>query len=444
MNVKSLGVVSALILIMFMSAIETSIISLALPSIKDDLGVQGNIALIFAVYFIAIVVANPIVGELLERVKIVYLTLFGLLVFMLGSLFSGMSMSFEMLILSRALQGFGAGVLMALSQIVPKLAFPIPLRYKVMGIVGSVWGISSLIGPLIGGGILEISTWHWLFFINIPIAMIAGVIVLFTFHFNEAAVTEKVKLDYKGLALFYVFVGLLVFSVTYTAHLYWNIVTLVAAIIVAFLMYNVERKVHKPFVPINQFTKPITRVFMTDFLYALILMGLNLYIPLYLQEVHGLSPLQSGFVILPMSLAWMFMSFVLDKLETRMTRKALYIFAFFLLTLCCIVIFVASAKPIFIAASLILSGLSFGIVYTKNSVIVQEETAVSQMKRMMSFYTLTKSLGNAVGSSVAGLIYAAPLIFVTFPIQNTMIFSIIILIMLFILWSLKGKQQVEG
>ncbi|PNZ62438.1 MFS transporter, partial [Staphylococcus condimenti] len=168
MKLKSIGVVTALVLIMFMSAIETSIISLALPTIKNDLNVTASISLVFSVYFIALVIVNPLVGELLSRFKLIYVTLTGLLLFTIGSLFSGLSTTFTLLIISRFVQGLGAGIMMVLSQIVPKLAFEIPLRYKIMGIVGSVWGISSIIGPLLGGGILEFATWHWLFFINIP------------------------------------------------------------------------------------------------------------------------------------------------------------------------------------------------------------------------------------------------------------------------------------
>ncbi|RIO71075.1 MFS transporter, partial [Staphylococcus haemolyticus] len=128
---------------------------------------------VFTVYFIALVVANPIVGELLTRFKILYIAMVGVFLFGIGSLMSGMSGTFIMLIISRIVQGLGAGVMMSLTQIVPKLAFEIPFRYKIMGIVGSVWGISSIIGPLLGGAILEFATWHWLFFINIPIAVIA-------------------------------------------------------------------------------------------------------------------------------------------------------------------------------------------------------------------------------------------------------------------------------
>lgn len=173
MKLKSIITVTALILIMFMAAIETSIISLALPTIKNNLHAGNLVSLVFTVYFIALVVANPIVGELLSRFKIIYIAVTGVALFAIGSLMSGLSETFTFLIISRVIQGFGAGVMMSLSQIVPKLAFEIPLRYKIMGIVGSVWGISSIVGPLLGGAILEFATWHWLFFINIPIAIIA-------------------------------------------------------------------------------------------------------------------------------------------------------------------------------------------------------------------------------------------------------------------------------
>ncbi|SUJ52891.1 multidrug ABC transporter [Staphylococcus aureus] len=140
MRLKSIITVIALILIMFMSAIESSIISLALPTIKQDLNAGNLISLIFTAYFIALVIANPIVGELLSRFKIIYVAIAGLLLFSIGSFMCGLSTNFTMLIISRVIQGFGSGVLMSLSQIVPKLAFEIPLRYKIMGIVGSVWG----------------------------------------------------------------------------------------------------------------------------------------------------------------------------------------------------------------------------------------------------------------------------------------------------------------
>lgn len=406
MRLKSIVTVIALILIMFMAAIESSIISLALPTIKQDLNAGNLISLIFTAYFIALVIANPIVGELLTRFKIIYIAIAGLTLFTVGSLMSGLSTHFSMLIISRVIQGFGSGVMMSLSQIVPKLAFEIPLRYKIMGIVGSVWGISSIIGPLLGGGILEFATWHWLFYINIPIAIIAIILVVWTFHFPEEKTVAKSKFDTKGITLFYIFIGLIMFALLNQQHLYLNIIGFVLAILVALRLFNVEKKVSSPFLPVAEFNRMITLVFITDLLTAVCLMGFNLYIPVYLQEQLGLSPLQSGLVIFPLSVAWITLNFNLHHIEAKLSRKVIYLSSFTLLLLSSIIIAFGIKLPILIACVLILSGLSFGYIYTKDSVIVQEETSPIQMKKMMSFYGLTKNLGASIGSTIMGYLYA--------------------------------------
>ncbi|HCY7755937.1 TPA: MFS transporter [Staphylococcus aureus] len=406
MRLKSIVTVIALILIMFMAAIESSIISLALPTIKQDLNAGNLISLIFTAYFIALVIANPIVGELLTRFKIIYIAIAGLTLFTVGSLMSGLSTHFSMLIISRVIQGFGSGVMMSLSQIVPKLAFEIPLRYKIMGIVGSVWGISSIIGPLLGGGILEFATWHWLFFINIPIAIIAIILVVWTFHFSEEETVAKSKFDTKGITLFYIFIGLIMFALLNQQHLYLNIIGFVLAILIALRLFNVEKKVSSPFLPVAEFNRMITLVFITDLLTAVCLMGFNLYIPVYLQEQLGLSPLQSGLVIFPLSVAWITLNFNLHHIETKLSRKVIYLSSFTLLLLSSIIIAFGIKLPILIACVLILSGISFGYIYTKDSVIVQEETSPIQMKKMMSFYGLTKNLGASIGSTIMGYLYA--------------------------------------
>lgn len=406
MRLKSIVTVIALILIMFMAAIESSIISLALPTIKQDLNAGNLISLIFTAYFIALVIANPIVGELLTRFKIIYIAIAGLTLFTVGSLMSGLSTHFSMLIISRVIQGFGSGVMMSLSQIVPKLAFEIPLRYKIMGIVGSVWGISSIIGPLLGGGILEFATWHWLFFINIPIAIIAIILVVWTFHFSEEETVAKSKFDTKGITLFYIFIGLIMFALLNQQHLYLNIIGFVLAILIALRLFNVEKKVLSPFLPVAEFNRMITLVFITDLLTAVCLMGFNLYIPVYLQEQLGLSPLQSGLVIFPLSVAWITLNFNLHHIEAKLSRKVIYLSSFTLLLLSSIIIAFGIKLPILIACVLILSGISFGYIYTKDSVIVQEETSPIQMKKMMSFYGLTKNLGASIGSTIMGYLYA--------------------------------------
>ncbi|HDI7715706.1 TPA: MFS transporter [Staphylococcus aureus] len=441
MRLKSIITVIALILIMFMSAIESSIISLALPTIKQDLNAGNLISLIFTAYFIALVIANPIVGELLSRFKIIYVAIAGLLLFSIGSFMCGLSTNFTMLIISRVIQGFGSGVLMSLSQIVPKLAFEIPLRYKIMGIVGSVWGISSIIGPLLGGGILEFATWHWLFYINIPIAIIAIILVIWTFHFPEEETVAKSKFDTKGLTLFYVFIGLIMFALLNQQLLLLNFLSFILAIVVAMCLFKVEKHVSSPFLPVVEFNRSITLVFITDLLTAICLMGFNLYIPVYLQEQLGLSPLQSGLVIFPLSVAWITLNFNLHRIEGKLSRKVIYLLSFTLLLVSSIIISFGIKLPVLIAFVLILAGLSFGYIYTKDSVIVQEETSPLQMKKMMSFYGLTKNLGASIGSTIMGYLYAIQSGIFGPNLHNVLSAVAVISIGLIVLWVVFFKEQ---
>ncbi|SHB74867.1 Multidrug resistance protein B [Staphylococcus aureus] len=441
MRLKSIITVIALILIMFMSAIESSIISLALPTIKQDLNAGNLISLIFTAYFIALVIANPIVGELLSRFKIIYVAIAGLLLFSIGSFMCGLSTNFTMLIISRVIQGFGSGVLMSLSQIVPKLAFEIPLRYKIMGIVGSVWGISSIIGPLLGGGILEFATWHWLFYINIPTAIIAIILVIWTFHFPEEETVAKSKFDTKGLTLFYVFIGLIMFALLNQQLLLLNFLSFILAIVVAMCLFKVEKHVSSPFLPVVEFNRSITLVFITDLLTAICLMGFNLYIPVYLQEQLGLSPLQSGLVIFPLSLAWITLNFNLHRIEAKLSRKVIYLLSFTLLLVSSIIISFGIKLPVLIAFVLILAGLSFGYIYTKDSVIVQEETSPLQMKKMMSFYGLTKNLGASIGSTIMGYLYAIQSGIFGPNLHNVLSAVAVISIGLIVLWVVFFKEQ---
>ncbi|HDP2753378.1 MFS transporter [Staphylococcus aureus] len=441
MRLKSIITVIALILIMFMSAIESSIISLALPTIKQDLNAGNLISLIFTAYFIALVIANPIVGELLSRFKIIYVAIAGLLLFSIGSFMCGLSTNFTMLIISRVIQGFGSGVLMSLSQIVPKLAFEIPLRYKIMGIVGSVWGISSIIGPLLGGGILEFATWHWLFYINIPIAIIAIILVIWTFHFPEEETVAKSKFDTKGLTLFYVFIGLIMFALLNQQLLLLNFLSFILAIVVAMCLFKVEKHVSSPFLPVVEFNRSITLVFITDLLTAICLMGFNLYIPVYLQEQLGLSPLQSGLVIFSLSVAWITLNFNLHRIEAKLSRKVIYLLSFTLLLVSSIIISFGIKLPVLIAFVLILAGLSFGYIYTKDSVIVQEETSPLQMKKMMSFYGLTKNLGASIGSTIMGYLYAIQSGIFGPNLHNVLSAVAVISIGLIVLWVVFFKEQ---
>ncbi|REH89235.1 MFS transporter [Staphylococcus felis] len=442
MGFKQLSVIVSLVLIMFMSAIETSIVSLALPTMRDDLNAKLPISLVFTVYFVGIVLAIPILSELMSRVKIIYVTMLGLILFIGASLLSGLSASFEMLVFARLIQGIGAGVNMSLAQIVPKLAFEIPFRYKVMGIVGSVWGISSILGPFLGGFILEVSTWHWLFFINIPIGLIAMAFVLYAYQFDSETISRP-AIDYIGMALFYILIVLLMFAVLYTHYLWMNIVALGLFFIGLVYLIRYSKRQRVTFLPIKEFKSLIRLAFLTDFLVAVILIAFNVFIPTYLQDVLGLTPLQSGLIIFPLSIGWLFINFNLNKIESKLTIKLLYIVAFSILVFGGLNLIFNAFHPIIIAITLFFAGMSFGTAYTKDSVLVQEHVSPESMKKMMSLFTLTRNLGNSIGSAVIGYVYALQMRITQVPIQNIMLFCIGVVIVLFIIWMRQSQKGLE-
>ncbi len=434
MKMKQFNVIMSLVLIMFMSAIETTIVSIALPTMRHDLRPDVSIAFVFTVYFIGIVVAIPLISELMSRIEIRVITLLGLSLFIGGSLLAGFSHTFDMLLLSRFIQGIGAGINMSLAQIVPKLAFAIPFRYKVMGIVGSVWGISSIIGPFIGGFILEWTTWHWLFFINVPIGAIAFILVIISYRF-EAETTEKHVVDYRGILLFYIFIGCLMWTVmTYQMNLLYVGALLLLIFFSIGLIHYYKKKPHA-FISIKEFTPKIRLAFITDIMIAAILIGFNVFIPSYLQDEFHYSPLQSGLIIFPLSVGWLLINFTLDYIEQYVSIKTFYVTLLIFLFLASVSVSLNVNHPILIAITVFFAGMGFGSAFTKDSVLVQEGVSQGQMKKMMSLFTLNRNLGNAMGSAIMGTVYSMSVAFLNVPIQHVMALAMLLLSVLWVIWQ---------
>ncbi|MCS4485931.1 multidrug efflux MFS transporter SdrM [Staphylococcus americanisciuri] len=433
MNLKRTCIIISLVLIMFMSAIESSIVSLALPTIRDDLNAQSSISLVITMYFIGIIMVIPLLSELMSRVKVLYVTIGGLILFIGGSLLSGMSTSFDMLIIARLIQGIGAGMNMSLVQIVPKLAFEIPFRYKVMGIVGSVWGISSILGPFLGGFILEIATWHWLFYINVPIGVIAFLFVIYSYHFENESIVRQ-AIDYLGISLMYLLILALIVALVIPTTGFITVSAFIILIGFGITIWYDSKRRTTSFFPINEFKPQIVRAFFTDFFVAFILIGFNVFIPTYVQDNLHLSPLQSGLLIFPLSIAWLVINFTLDKIEMRLSLKGSYLLAFGLLLIGSISMYIGATNIWAIAIVMFIVGLSFGMIYTKDSVTVQETSTQPNMKKMMSLFTLTRNMGSASGSAVIGTIYLLQVSFTQWPIQNVMLVAITIVLLLVLIW----------
>lgn len=427
------GLISALVIIMFMSAIETSIVSLATPAIGKDLGVKESLALIFTSYMIAIVVITPLVGEIMKRIGSKYTMIFGIIVFIVGSMLSGASFTFPMLVASRLVQGLGAGIMMTMGSIIPKIAFEIPYRYKVMGIVGSVWGISSIVGPLLGGLILTYLRWSFLFYINVPVAIVAIVLVLKFFKFDEQP--SKEKLDVKGLLLFYAFLSCLIIG--FTAGGLLSMAAYIVAITLLVIFVKFELKVQSPFIPVRSFNKRIGITMGTDMVYAMLLMGTNIFLPFYLQIEKGLSPLLSGLTTFSISVFWLTSTFILKHVEQRFTVKQVYQLSFFYMIIGAAIILVTEGV-IAVTIGCIFLGLSYGTVFTKNVVTIQESAAPHELGSMMSTYSLLKFIGSTTGSIVMSFVYYSN---VLHNIHNNMAVMVIIALILIIIYQFVYREK---
>ncbi|TDM40700.1 MFS transporter [Macrococcoides goetzii] len=430
------GLISALVIIMFMSAIETSIISLATPAIGKDLNATKSLALIFTTYMIAIVIVTPIVGELMKRLGAKRLMLLGIIVFIIGSMLSGLSFTFEMLLASRLVQGLGAGIMMTMGNIIPKIAFEIPYRYKVMGIVGSVWGISSIVGPILGGLILTYLNWSYLFYVNVPLALLAIVLVIKYFKFEE--MKQESKFDFKGLIYFYIFLGSLLCALLIETHWFIHAALFILAMMILIIFIKCESRLNEPFIPVKAFNKRIGIVMGTDMLYAIIMMGTNIFLPIYLQTEKGLSPLLAGLTTFTISIFWLLSTFILKTLETKLTIQRVYQLSFLYMIIGSLIIFIFDHAIAVTIASAFL-GLSFGTVFTKNIVTIQESAAPHQLGSMMSTYSLLKFIGSTTGSIIMSFFYYSN-VFTT--IDNNMAFGILVASLLIIIYQFVFKNKV--
>lgn len=423
------GLISALVIIMFMSAIETSIISLATPAIGKDLGASRSLALIFTTYMLAIVMITPLVGELMKYLGAKRLMIIGVGIFIVGSMLCGLSVTFEMLLTSRLLQGIGAGIMMTMGNIIPKIAFEIPYRYKVMGIVGSVWGISSIIGPILGGVILTYLNWSYLFYVNVPLAFLAIILVAKYFQFEETKTTTQ--FDFKGLTMFYLFLAILLSAMLLELSAVLHIVLFIMSFIILVIFIKFERKKKYPFIPVTAFTKKIGIVMGTDMIYAIMMMGTNIFLPIYLQSEKGLTPLLAGLTTFTISIFWLASTFVLKHIEARLSVKRVYQLSFLYMIIASSIIFIFDSA-IAVSIGSIFLGLSFGTVFTKNIVTIQESAAPHQLGSMMSTYSLLKFIGSTTGSIIMSLIYYNGF-FKT--IDNNMAFGVVTAIILIIVYE---------
>lgn len=406
-NVKVVTI--ALFIATFMSAVEGTIVSTAMPTIVGDLHGVSLMNWVFSIFLLTNAIATPIYGKLADQLGRKRVFIFGVFVFTLGSMLSGMSNSMETLIIWRALQGIGAGVIMPVSFTIVADMYPFEKRAEVVGLLGSAWGIASIVAPLLGGFIVDSLSWHWIFFVNVPIGIIT--IFLIALFLVEPRQVRHSKIDYGGVGLIAVFLLAIMymFQILGETPLNWIMIglCLLVAIISGWLFLKQERRVSDPIIPLEMFKN---RTFVTQNLIAALISGFifayEVYLPDWTQGILGLKATMAGFAITPSSVLWMLGSFWAGKLLTKYSPKMIMNFSFIFIGFGSIVSVLLPITTPFWAFFLLsgIMGIGFGICITTSSVTVQNEVAQDQIGVASSFNTLSRTLGQTLMISIFGIV----------------------------------------
>jgi len=290
----------ALALSLFMAALEFTVVSTAMPTVVGELGGIQSYAWVFTAYMLSATITVPIYGKLSDLYGRKPILLFGTGLFLAGSIASGFSTSMNMLIAFRTLQGLGAGAIQPISLTIIGDIYSLEERVKVQGAFSAVWGVAGLVGPLTGGVLVKYLSWHWVFFINVPVGVTTSLLLMTFFH--EQVKRRPQQLDYAGAALLCAGVVALLFGVQNLGQNLWALPT-AAVLLFAFVL--VERKAPEPLIPMSIFKQPAIAISsVAGALFSAAMFGATTYVPLYVQGVLGGSPTLAGGMITPMIVAW--------------------------------------------------------------------------------------------------------------------------------------------
>ncbi|WP_010277468.1 MDR family MFS transporter [Paenibacillus senegalensis] len=322
-------VVAGLLLGILMSAMDNTIVATAMGTIVADLGSYDRFVWVTASYMVAVMAGMPIYGKLSDMYGRKRFFLFGLIVFLLGSILCGVAQTMEQLILYRAIQGIGGGALMPIAFTIIFDIFPPEKRGKMTGLFGAVFGLSSVMGPLLGAVITDAISWHWVFYINVPIGIVS--LYLIIRYYQESLETAKQKIDWLGAFTLVIAVVSLMFALELGGEPYaWNsapILTLFAVFGLFFVGFVIaELRAEEPIISFWMFKN---RLFATAqllaFLYGATFIILTIFIPIFVQAVYGGTATNAGFILTPMMLGSVLGSMIGGMLQTKVSFRNLLI-----------------------------------------------------------------------------------------------------------------------
>ncbi|MFZ0132669.1 MAG: MFS transporter [Desulfobacterales bacterium] len=400
-------IIAAALLALFLGALDTLVMGAAMPTIVADMGGLELYSWVFSVYLLSRAIALPIFGKLADIYSGKHLFGFAIGVFMAGSLVAGLATSMVQLIVARVLQGVGAGAAFALVYILlADIAAP-EKRGKMMSIASFVWGLASVLGPPMGGFIVNYWSWRWIFFINLPLGLLSFLGIYL--YFKETRVKRhRAALDLLGGATLTVTVLslLTVFLMTGNQHRWYSlpVIGLLALSLAAGVaFYFAEKRAADPILSIDFLGRPgfssgNTAAFFSSFA----IFSLSAFSPLFIQGALGQSPAEMGVAMIPLSLAWSGGALLCGQMSHRVNKRTFAVAGALLLLAGSALTLTFTTSMWLFSLALALAGIGMGFVSIASLLIVQESLSADNLGAATAAQQFARTLGGTVGVGVSG------------------------------------------
>jgi len=404
-------IILGIMLGVFLAGIDGTVVSTAMPTIVTDLGGLAIYSWVFSAYMLAGAISMPVFGKLCDVIGIKINFYTAIILFLLGSILSGTSQNMTQLVVYRAIQGLGAGGMFSVPYALIGKVFPPERRGKALGYTSAVWGISSVIGPLMGSIIVTTLSWHWVFYLNIPFGIGAIILIERAYHELESA-HERKPIDYAGaFTLMLTIVSLLVGFLRLGQRVSfwdWSVIGLLAtSVVMAVILIQVEKRAVDPILPMSFFKMP---VFSLTNIIALLggftIIGLISYVPLYVQASKAGSAMTAGLVIMPLSIGWSGAGFVTGRILHKTGGKKMIIYGMTLVVIGCISsLWVNEHTPIaIIIVNMLMLGTGMGMQTPGLLVSLQNSMDIKVMGVATASQQLARRIGATLGVSVMGAV----------------------------------------
>jgi EmrB/QacA subfamily drug resistance transporter len=391
-------------------AIDATILATAVPAVVGDLGGFSQFPWLFSIYLLAQAVSVPIYGKLADLVGRKPVMLTGIALFVAGSVLCGAAWNMPALIVFRGIQGLGAGAIFPMTMTIIGDLYTLRERPKVMGYTAAMWGMSSVVGPTLGGVFADYLTWRWIFFVNIPIGLAAAAMLVRRFH--ESIERRRHRIDFVGAGLLAVGGSLLVLGLLEGGIAWaWDSATSIgvlgaaAVLLVAFVV--VERRAAEPVLPLWIFGHRILNgTNAASLVVGVLLIGLVSYVPIYAQGVLGSSALVAGFAVAAMTVGWPVSASLSGRLYLRIGfRDTGFIGAALLLVGTGLLLTVGpDSSVLHLAAASFFVGLGLGLIASPTLVAAQSSVGWETRGVVTGTNLFARSVGSAVGVAVFGAI----------------------------------------